>query len=124
MSGVNKVILMGNVGQEPRIKAFADGNSITEVSLATSDTWKDKATGEEKTSTEWHSVVFKRRQAEIAAKYVQKGSKLFVEGKLKTRSWQKDGVAHYKTEVEVTSFEMLGGKGQSKQSESDDVAPF
>jgi single-strand DNA-binding protein len=123
MSGVNKVILMGNVGQEPKVRAFADGNSITEVSLATSDSWKDKTTGEEKTSTEWHSVVFKRRQAEIAAKYVQKGSKLFVEGRLKTRSWQKDGVAHYKTEVEVTSFEMLGGKQQASVSE-DSETPF
>ena len=123
MSGVNKVILMGNVGQEPKVRAFADGNSITEVSLATSDSWKDKATGEEKTATEWHSVVFKRRQAEIAAKYVQKGSKLFVEGRLKTRSWQKDGVAHYKTEVEVTSFEMLGGKQQTRVSD-DSESPF
>jgi single-strand DNA-binding protein len=123
MSGVNKVILMGNVGQEPKVRAFADGNSITEVSLATSDSWKDKTTGEEKTSTEWHSVVFKRRQAEIAAKYVKKGSKLFVEGRLKTRSWQKDGVAHYKTEVEVTSFEMLGGKQQASVSE-DSETPF
>ena len=123
MSGVNKVILMGNVGQEPKVRAFADGNSITEVSLATSDSWKDKATGEEKTATEWHNVVFKRRQAEIAAKYVQKGSKLFVEGRLKTRSWQKDGVAHYKTEVEVTSFEMLGGKQQATVSE-DSETPF
>ncbi len=123
MSGVNKVILMGNVGQEPKVRAFADGNSITEVSLATSDSWKDKSTGEEKTATEWHSVVFKRRQAEIAAKYVQKGSKLFVEGRLKTRSWQKDGVAHYKTEVEVTSFEMLGGKQQASVSD-DRESPF
>lgn len=123
MSGVNKVILMGNVGQEPKVRAFADGNSITEVSLATSDSWKDKATGEEKTATEWHNVVFKRRQAEIAAKYVQKGSKLFVEGRLKTRSWQKDGVAHYKTEVEVTSFEMLGGKQQTSVSD-DSESPF
>lgn len=124
MAGVNKVILMGNVGQEPKVRAFADGNSITEVSLATSDSWKDKTTGEEKTSTEWHNVVFKRRQAEIAAKYVQKGSKLFIEGKLKTRSWQKDGVAHYKTEVEVTSFEMVGGKAQANVVSSDDAPPF
>lgn len=123
MSGVNKVILMGNVGQEPKVRAFADGNSITEVSLATSDSWKDNATGEEKTATEWHNVVFKRRQAEIAAKYVQKGSKLFVEGRLKTRSWQKDGVAHYKTEVEVTSFEMLGGKQQASVAGDSDF-PF
>ena len=123
MAGVNRVILIGNIGQEPKVRAFPDGNSITEVSLATSESWKDKASGEEKTSVEWHNVVFKRRLAEIAAKYLQKGSKVFVEGKLKTRSWQKDGVAHYKTEVEVTSFEMVGGKSQSNVA-SEDAPPF
>ena len=99
MRGVNKVILLGTLGRDPETRTFAGGGSITTVSLATSEQWKDKVTGESKEQTEWHRVVFSNRLAEIAAEYLRKGSKVYVEGKLTTRKWtDKDGQKKERTE--------------------------
>jgi len=85
--GINKVILLGNLGQDPETRAFPDGGSVTNISIATSESWKDKQTGQQQERTEWHKVVFKNRLAEIAAQYLRKGSKVYVEGSLRTRKW-------------------------------------
>lgn len=121
MSSVNKIFLLGNVGKEPETRAFANGDGVTSFSLATSDSWKDKASGELKSVTEWHNVVCYRKLSEIAARIVKQGSKVFVEGKLKTRKWEgKDGVTHYKTEIEANQLLVLDKKtGEVAQSASD-----
>ncbi len=120
MSSVNKIFLLGNVGKEPETRAFANGDGVTSFSVATSDSWKDKASGELKSVTEWHNVVCYRKLSEIAARIVKQGSKVFVEGKLKTRSWEKDGQKHYKTEIEANQLLVLDKKtGEVAQSASD-----
>lgn len=125
MSSVNKIFLLGNVGTEPDTRAFPNGDGVTSFSLATSDSWKDKASGELKTITEWHNVVCYRKLSEIASRIIKKGSKVFVEGKLKTRSWEKDGVKHYKTEIEANQLLVLDKKtGEVAQSSSDEDLPF
>ena len=102
MASVNKVILVGNLGRDPETRYSPDGSAITNVSIATTDTWKDKATGEKKENTEWHRLVFFNRLAEIAGEYLKKGSQIYVEGKLKTRKWtDKEGQEKYTTEVVV-----------------------
>ena len=116
--GVNKVILLGNVGQDPEIKYMQNGDAVANLSLATSESWKDKNTGEQKEKTEWHRVVAFKRLAEIIGEYVKKGSKLYVEGRLQTRKWQgKDGQDKYTTEVLISEMQMLdsrpGSGGQS-----------
>jgi len=115
MSGVNKVILIGNLGQDPDVKYMPSGDAVANVSIATSESWKDKNTGEKQERTEWHKVVFFGKVAEIAQKYLHKGSKVYVEGKLKTRKWQdKEGQDRYTTEIVVDmggSMQMLDGKG-------------
>ena len=88
--GINKVILIGNLGREPEIKHFANGGSVCNCALATSETWRDKQTGESKERTEWHNIVFNGRLAEIAQQYLHKGSKIYVEGRLRTRKWQTE----------------------------------
>jgi len=117
--GVNKVILIGNVGQDPDRRATSGGNAVTIVSLATSENWKDKQSGQQQERTEWHRVVFFGRLAEIAAEYVRKGSQIYVEGKLHTRKWQaQDGSDRYTTEVVVDingSLQLLGGKPEQAQ---------
>lgn len=106
MRGVNKVILLGTLGRDPEVRTFAGGGSITTVSLATSEQWKDKQTGENKEQTEWHRVVFSNRLAEIAAEYLRKGSKAYVEGKLTTRKWtDKDGQEKYSTEIRADTLQ-------------------
>ena len=114
--GINKVILIGNIGQEPETKVLANGNALANVTLATSDAWKDKGTGEQKERTEWHRVVFFGKIAEIVGKYLHKGSKVYVEGRLQTRKWQgQDGQDRYTTEVVVDqggTMQMLDGKKQ------------
>ena len=90
--GINKVILIGNLGQDPEIRYMPSGGSVVNVSLATSESWKDKQSGEQKERTEWHRVVFFNRLAEIAGEYLKKGSKVYIEGSLRTREWEKDGV--------------------------------
>lgn len=119
MASVNKVILVGNLGRDPEIRSTQDGQKIAQLSLATSETWKDKATGERKEKSEWHRIViFNERLCEVAEKYLKKGSKVYVEGALQTRKWQdKDGVEKYTTEVVLSKFKgeivMLDGKSDA-----------
>jgi len=97
--GINKVILVGNLGNDPDTRYLPNGDAVTNISIATSESWKDKQTGQNVDRTEWHRVVFFRRLAEIAGEYLKKGSKVYVEGKLQTRQWEKDGQKHYTTEI-------------------------
>lgn len=111
--GVNKVILVGTLGQDPEVKYLTNGNAVCNLSLATSEQWKDKQTGEKKEKTEWHRVVMFGKVAEIAGEYCRKGSQVYIEGKLETREWEKDGVKRYTTEVKVDmqgTMQLLGGK--------------
>lgn len=109
--GVNKVILVGNCGQDPELKATASGASVVTLSLATSETWKDKQTGQAQEKTEWHRVVFFNRLAEIVGEYIRKGSKVYVEGSLRTRKWQnQQGVDQYTTEIVASEMQMLDTK--------------
>ena len=109
--GVNKVILVGNVGNDPEVRYMPNGNAVANISIATSDTWKDKTTGDQQEKTEWHRVVFFNRLAEIVEQYVKKGSKLYVEGRLQTRSWEQDGVKRYSTEIVSNEMQMLDSRG-------------
>lgn len=110
MKGVNKVIVLGNCGNDPEIKAFADGGIVANLSVATSESWKDKQTGEKKERTEWHRIVFRNKLAEIVRDYVKKGSKVYVEGSLRTRKYEKDGQTHYTTEVYADQMQMLDSR--------------
>lgn len=111
MASVNKVILIGNLGRDPETRYATSGDAITNITIATTDSWKDKATGEKKDSTEWHRVVFFGKLAEIAGQYLKKGRSVYVEGKLTTRKWSdKDGVERYTTEVRADAMQMLGGR--------------
>ena len=112
--GVNKVILIGNIGKDPDVKVTASGGTIVNLTLATSESWKDKQTGESQEKTEWHRIVIFGKLAEIAAQYVTKGSKLFIEGSLQTRSYDKNGVTMYTTEIVANSMQMLDGKSDAK----------
>ena len=110
--GINKVILVGNLGQDPDTRYMPSGSAVTNVTIATNESWKDKATGEQKDRTEWHKVAMFGRLAEIAAEYLRKGSQVYIEGKLRTRKWQdKDGHERYTTEVIADEMQMLGGRG-------------
>lgn len=106
---VNRVQLIGNLGDDPEVKAFDGGNKVAKFSLATSETFKTKK-GEKKTETEWHDLVIWGVRAGVAEMYLKKGSKIFVEGKIKTESWEKDGAKHYKTVIMVSNFQMLDSK--------------
>lgn len=109
--GINKVILIGNVGQDPEVKYMPSGGAVTNVSLATSETWKDKNTGQQQERTEWHRVVFFNRLGEIAGEYIKKGSKIYVEGALRTRKWQaQDGTDRFTTEIVVSELQLLDGR--------------
>lgn len=114
--GVNKVILVGSVGQDPETKALPSGGTVVNISIATSEQWKDKTTGQPQEVTEWHKIVFFNRLAEIVAEYVKKGSKLYIEGSLRTRSWEQDGVKRYATEIVAREMQMLDSKGDSQQA--------
>ena len=121
--GVNKVILIGNVGGDPEVRYMPNGNAVANVTLATSDSWKDKQTGQQQERTEWHRVVFFGRLAEIVGEYVRKGSKLYIEGRLQTREWEKDGVKRYTTEIVVDiggQMQLLDSRGQGG---GDNMAP-
>jgi len=109
--GINKVILVGNVGQDPETRYMPNGNAVTNITLATSETWKDKNTGEQQERTEWHRVTFYQRLAEIVAEYVKKGSKLYIEGRLQTRSWEQDGIKRYATDIIANEMQMLDSRG-------------
>ncbi len=111
MASVNKVILIGNLGKDPETRYSPNGGAICNVRLATTRNWKDKSSGEKKEETEWHSVVFYDRLAEIAGEYLKKGRPVYVEGRLKTRKWQdKDGQERYTTEIIATEMQLLGGR--------------
>lgn len=120
--GVNKVILVGTCGQDPEIKYMPSGDAVCNLSLATSEQWKDKQSGEKKEKTEWHRVTLFGKVAEIAGEYLRKGSQCYIEGKLQTREWEKDGIKRYTTEIIVDmrgTMQLIGGKsegGQDQQS--------
>ena len=110
--GINKVILIGNLGQDPETRYMPSGGAVTNVTLATSETWKDKTTGQPQERTEWHRVVFFNRLGEIAGEYLKKGSKVYVEGSLRTRKWQgQDGQDRYTTEIVASEMQMLDSRG-------------
>ncbi len=122
MSGVNKVILVGRLGKDPEVRNLDSGVAVANFTMATSETYKDRNTGERKESTEWHNVVLWRGLAEIAQKYLHKGDLVYIEGKLRTRSWEKEGVTRYTTEIVADNMTMLGsrsGSGSSSSSSSD-----
>ena len=109
--GINKVILVGNLGADPETRYTASGSAVTNISLATTDSWRDKGTGEQQERTEWHRVVFFNRLAEIAGEYLRKGRQVYVEGRLQTRKWQdQNGQDRYTTEVVASEMQMLGGR--------------
>lgn len=111
MASLNKVILIGHLGADPEVRSMPDGNAVCNLRVATTEVWKDKATGEKREMTEWHRVVLYRRLAEIAAQYLKKGSQVYLEGRIRTRKWQdKEGLDRYTTEIEASEMTMLGGK--------------
>jgi single-strand DNA-binding protein len=117
MRGINKVIIVGNCGQDPETRYLPSGGAVTNMSLATSESWKDKNTGEQQERTEWHKVVFFNRLGEIAGEYLKKGSKVYVEGSLRTRKWQgQDGSDRYTTEIVASEMQMLDSRGGPQQS--------
>jgi single-strand DNA-binding protein len=108
MASVNKVIIVGNLGADPETRYMPSGEAVTNIRVATTDKWKDKASGEMKEQTEWHRVVFFSRLAEIAGEYLKKGSQVYIEGSLRTRKYDKDGQTHYSTEIRGDTMQMLG----------------
>jgi single-strand DNA-binding protein len=118
--GINKVILVGNLGKDPEVRYMPSGGAVANLTIATSESWKDKATGEQKEQTEWHRVVMFGRLGEIAGEYLKKGSQVYIEGKLQTRKWQdKDGQDKYTTEIVANEMQMLGGRGGAGGGSSD-----
>ena len=115
-SGINKVILVGNLGQDPEVKFTAGGAAVTTLSIATSDSWKDKDSGMDKERTEWHRVVLWRRLAEIAGEYLKKGSKVYIEGQLQTRKWEQEGQTRYTTEIIARDIQFLDSRGSANTS--------
>ncbi len=118
--GINKVILVGHLGQDPEMKALPSGSYVTNISVATTESWKDKQTGQQQDRTEWHRIVFFNRLAEIAGEYLKKGSQVYVEGKLQTRKWQaQDGSDRYSTEIVANEMQMLGGRAGATEAQED-----
>jgi len=121
--GVNKVILVGNLGKDPETRYMPSGSAVTNLTLATSESWKDKQTGEAQERTEWHKIAMFGRLAEIAAEYLRKGSQVYIEGKLRTRKWQdKEGKDRYTTEIVADEMQMLGSKGGGAGASAPPVA--
>ncbi len=116
MASVNKVILVGNLGRDPEVRTFPSGDQVANVTIATTDKWRDKNTGENREATEWHRVVFNGRLAEIAGQYLRKGSQVYVEGSIRTRKWmdQQTGQERYATEIRADTMQMLGGRSQQQ----------
>lgn len=111
MASVNKVIIIGNLGRDPETRYMPNGEAVTNITVATTESWKDKASGEKKELTEWHRITFYRKLAEIAGQYLKKGSQVYVEGRLQTRKWtDKDGIERYTTEIIADSMQMLGSR--------------
>ncbi len=127
MASVNKVILIGNLGRDPETRYMPNGEAVTNITLATTETWKDRNTGERQEKTEWHRVTFYRRLAEIAGEYLKKGSQVYVEGRLETRKWtDKEGKDRYTTEIIAAEMKMLGSRapaGASGYDAADEGAP-
>ena len=118
MASVNKVIIVGNLGKDPETRYAPSGDAVTNIVVATTETWKDKTSGEKREATEWHRVVFFGKLAEIAGQYLKKGSQVYLEGKLKTRKWlDKDGQDRFTTEINADEMKMLGSKGDGQQQE-------
>ena len=118
MAGINKVILVGRLGRDPEVRYTQDGSAVASFSIATSEEWKDKNTGEKKERTEWHRIVAWRKLGEICGEYLSKGRQVYVEGKLQTRSWEKDGVTRYSTEIVASDVQFLGDKGSNASDPS------
>lgn len=108
MASVNKVIIVGNLGRDPETRYMPNGDAVTNIAVATTESWKDKNSGEKMEKTEWHRITFYRKLAEIAGQYLKKGASVYVEGRLQTRKWEKDGVDHYTTEIIADTMQMLG----------------
>jgi len=134
--GINKVILVGNLGRDPETRYMPSGGAVTNVSIATCKSWRDRDSGEQKERTEWHRIVFFNRLAEIANEYLKRGSKVYVEGELRTREWEREGQKHYTTEIVANEMQMLdsrgeggmgamggGGSAPSRSQQSDDFGP-
>jgi len=123
MASINKVILIGNLGRDPETRYLPDGGAVTNISVATTDVWKDKS-GEKQERTEWHRVAFFGRLAEIAGEYLKKGSPVYIEGRLQTRKWQdKDGQDRYTTEIVANEMKMLGSRGGGSEPMAREPAP-
>ncbi len=114
MAGLNKVMLIGNLGRDPEIRYSQQGLAVVNFSIATSESWTDKNSGQKQEKTEWHRIVVFGKQAEICEKYLSKGSSIYIEGRLQTRSWDKDGQTHYTTEVVASNFQFLGGRSDNQ----------
>ncbi len=131
--GINKCIILGNLGQDPKIQHMPSGGAVTNVSVATSESWKDKNTGQQEQRTDWHKIVFFNKLAEIAGQYLKKGSKVYIEGALRTRMWEQNGEKRYATEIIASEMQMLdskgdggnaGGNSTQQTAEFDDDIPF
>jgi len=118
MAGLNKVMLIGRLGRDPEIRYSQQGLAVVNLSIATSEQWTDKNTGERQERTEWHRVVVFGKQAETCEKYLSKGSQIYIEGRLQTRSYEKDGQTHYTTEIIASNFQFLGGRQDNSQGQS------
>ncbi len=116
MSDLNRAMIIGRLGRDPEIRYTPDGKAVASFSLATSDKWRDKQTGELRERTEWHRIVAFGRLGEICGEYLSKGRQVFIEGRLRTRSWEKDGITRYTTEIEATNMQMLGGRGDGMEA--------
>jgi single-strand DNA-binding protein len=108
--GVNKAIILGTLGQDPEVRYLTNGDAVCNLSVATNETWKDKNSGDQKEKTEWHRLVAFRKPAEIIGEYMKKGSKIYVEGHLQTREWEKEGQKHYSTEIVIDEFQFVGDR--------------
>lgn len=116
MKGINKVIIVGTLGTDPEARQMPNGDAVTNISVATSESWVDKNSGNKQERTEWHKIVFFKKLAEIAAQYLKKGSQVYIEGQLRTRKWQdKDGQDRYTTEIIGDQMQMLGGKSEGQE---------
>ena len=117
MASINKVILVGNLGADPEMRTMPNGDAVANIRLATTESWKDKATGEKKELTEWHRVIFYRKLAEVVGQYLKKGAAIYIEGRIRTRKWQdKEGQERYTTEIEASEMQMLGSRTASNDS--------
>lgn len=124
MASVNRVIIVGNLGQDPEVLYFPDGTAVCNITVATTDSWKDKTTGEKKEATEWHRVTFTGKLAEIAGQYLKKGRPVYIEGSLRTRKWtDNQGVERYTTEIRADQMQMLGSKDDAQRGSAAPSAP-